>query len=385
MRKRYLDAVCKFEPFTALYQLGANPESVKEAVVGLLNPYVPDKAKLADSAVSHLAGEAISVGRLCSKPDWKGLLDRCFSIRNAAIAADPKRAFEVMGYFDSMILEAQKSYALLVVFEVPKNDLALDEFAFELLRTIGTLVESNLQPYLKELCCLEAVAVGRMVDPIEVVSTDFGQICERLGQSEKNVPLLTPQPWQIRVNQWRNIAQHHAFVCDCDSIIVKYGRTRPPKEAALTRPELLMVAQELVGRLGAMKTSRAITHFNHIEQLQSYLPPAKPHPYNDVTSLAAAFATQGFRLTDLEATDTEVDAVIEDAAPRNDLVRPIHCSQFVATIAERFPGRSVRIRYFVEGRHSWTFGASAADLTRVMCLEDPLRELAHVIEFKREP
>lgn len=95
--------------------------------------------------------------------------------------------------------------------------------------------------------------------------------------------------------------------------------------------------------------------------------------------------SSGFRLTQLDVTDSAVDAVIEDAAPGEGPVRPIHCSQFVASIAERFPHRSVRIRYLAEGVHKWTFSAAQDALANVMALEDPLQKLAHVVQFKQEP
>lgn len=160
MRKNYFDAAMKFEPYSALYDAGATPDQVKEAIVTLLQPYVPDDSKLRDLAISVLATDAICVGQLSSTADWKEVLDRCFDIRNRAINKNKMLAFDVISYFPPAIISAQVNYAHLVVFEVPKNDLTLDEFAFELIRTIGALIESNLQPYVKELYCTLAVSLG---------------------------------------------------------------------------------------------------------------------------------------------------------------------------------------------------------------------------------
>lgn len=384
MRQQFLEAVGKFEPYTALYQLCADPATVKEAIIRVLRPYVKDQNDLAQYAVSALAGEAVAVARLSSSPAWTNILNKCFAMREAAIAADPIRAFGVAGYFEHAVVEAQKSFALLVSFEVSKDDLSLEEFAFELLRTLGTLIESNVQVYLKELLCLVAVASGLPADLEAVSRADFGQVCERIEKALGDSKLLTPPPWGIRINQWRNIAQHHSFSCEKDMVLVRYGKGQYEKEARLSRADLLELARDVVWRLGALKTSRALTHFNYIDQLSAYLPTPKPHPYNDATALAASFATQGFRLTKLDVTDVDVDAVIEDAAPDESLVRPIHCSQFVASIAEHFPARAVRVRYLVGGTHKWTFSAAQDALASVMALEDPLQGLAHIVEFKHE-
>lgn len=384
MRKKFFDTATKFEPFTALYGEGASPDQVKDAVIQLLDPYVPDKTRLHELAVSALAGEAISIARLSFRQDWKAILDLCFAIRERAIAFNDQRAFELMGYFELPIAEAQRSFSLLVVFEVPKDDLTLGEFAFELIRTLGTLIESTLQPYIKELYCLQVTSSGGTVDPVIVAAEDFGQVCEKLDKLLQDTTFLTPEPWGVRINQLRNIAQHHAYAIKGDSIIATYARSKPPKEVVLSRTDLLALAQELVCRLGALKSSRAITHLNHIEQLDPFLPEAEPHRYSDATALVASFATQGFRLLELKVTDIQATAILEDVAPGDGNQRPIHCSQFVATIASRFRGVSVQVRYLSNGRHPWTFEASAQDLERIMQLDEPLQELARVVTFKYE-
>ncbi|MEP7371512.1 MAG: hypothetical protein ABI659_04725, partial [Nitrosospira sp.] len=116
------------------------------------------------------------------------------------------------------------------------------------------------------LYCLLTVASSKVPDIKSVVAADFGQICEKLEKALKNNLLLTPEPWSLRVNQWRNIAQHHSYIVRDDSVVAMYGKAQPPKQIILSRAELLDLARELVRRLGALKSSRAITTINHIEQ-----------------------------------------------------------------------------------------------------------------------
>lgn len=154
MRQHYLNTVKAFEPFSEMLDAGATPDQIKEAVIALLHPYVFDKDLLQRLSVSVLANEAICVGQLSSRADWKALLDVAFSIRKCAINADKSESFEVFCFFEESIREAQRKYSLQIVFEHPKEDLHIDEFAFEMFRLIGTLVESTIQPFLKELHCL---------------------------------------------------------------------------------------------------------------------------------------------------------------------------------------------------------------------------------------
>ena len=385
MRKTYFDAVNWTEPSSALFDAGATPDQVKEAIVALLDAYVPNKSRLLELAVTVLATEAVCIGQLSSRREWKEIVDSCFEIRNNAIRINRQQSFEVIGYFEPAIRSAQESYALLVIFEVRKDELTLDEFAFDLIRTIGTLIESNLQPYIKELYCLQAVAAGQSLDPRSVAAEDFGNICEKFEKALSGGSLLTPAPWGVRVNQWRNIAHHHSYVVSGDQVIATYGKTTPKKEVALVRAELLALAQELVMRLGALKSSRVITAVNHIDELEPYLPKGEPSAYRHATALAASFATQGFRLLDLQVRGGQATAIIEDVVPTEGNERPIHCSQFVGTIASRFPGLPVEVRYIVTGRHAWTFSASAEDLEQIMSHSNPLEKIAHIVTFKNEP
>lgn len=384
MRKAYFDAANRAEPYSALYDAGATPDQVKQEIVALLQAYVPNKSRLQELAVSVLATDAVCIGKISSRKEWKEVLDSCFEIRNNAIRINRQQSFEVISYFEPAIRSAQESYSLLVIFEVPKDELTLDEFAFELIRTIGTLIESNLQPYIKELYCLQAVAAGQALDPRSVAAEDFGNICEKFEKVLSGGSLLTPAPWGVRVNQWRNIAHHHSYVVRGDEVIATYGKATPKKQVTLVRAELLSLAQELVRRLGALKSSRLITVVNHIDELEPYLPKGEPSAYSHATALFASFATQGFRLLDLQLKGGQATAVIEDVVPTEGNERPIHCSQFVGTIASRFPGLSVEVRYIATGRRAWTFSASAAELDRIMSQQNPLEKLANIVTFKNE-
>jgi hypothetical protein len=385
MRKTFLEAASKAEPFSSLYAAGATPAVVKEALIRLLQPFVVDKGLLAEHAVGYLSGEAITIAKLSARPQWRRNLQTCLGFRDAAIGRDVQRTVDVMTHFEPAISEAQKTYTHLVLFELPKADLDLDEFAFEILRNLGLLIESGLQPYLKELYALILVAKGGPVDLSAVTAQDLGRTCEALDTHIQDPAFLTPPPWNVRLNQWRNIAQHSDFVVEQSSIKVTYGRSTPRHGQTLSREDLLDVAHEVVSRVGALRCSRVLASLNHMSTLGSLLPSATPPPYVTATSLTAAFATQGFRLTELSVSNTDLNASLEDATSHPQLERAIHCSQFVATFASHYPGLSICLRYYSDGRHRWTFEAAADDLGRVMAMSEPLEGLAEVVTFKREP
>ena len=298
-----------------LLDAGATPAQVKEAIIALLSPYVEDKELLRQLSVTVLANEAACVGQLSSRPDWKSLLDLAFFIRRGAIKTNKIKSFEIITAFEIPIEQAQKKYFLQIIFEQSKKGLNNDEYAFEMFRLIGALIESTIQPFMKELYCLSLIGKGLPVDPATVLRTDFGRIVEQFEKLLDDSCFLSPPPWNVRLNQWRNIAQHHSYVVRGESIVAHYGRSDPPHHIELSREELFAVSKELIRRLGALKSSREITTLNHLNELSPLLPVTERDVYCIATELSAAFSTQGFTLTDLTESNEIVAAKFLDTSP----------------------------------------------------------------------
>jgi len=92
----------------------------------------------------------------------------------------------------------------------------------ECLRNIGDLTEGLIKPYLKVL--LRQIKIGDGIEGlVENINTlDLGQIVNELIQNDYT-DLLVPAPWNIRLNQWRNIAYHHSAKIVDNKIVCWYG------------------------------------------------------------------------------------------------------------------------------------------------------------------
>lgn len=386
IRRRYLEVVKKFEPYSVLLDAGATPAQVKEAIIALLSPYVADKELLRQLAVTVLANEAACVGQLSSRPDWKSLLDLAFSIRRGAIETNKSKSFETIAAFEVPIKEAQRKYSLQIVFEQSKEGLDNNEYAFEVFRLIGALIESTIQPFVKELYCLSLIGKGLPVDPATVLRADFGKIVDQFEKLLDDSCFLSPPPWNVRLNQWRNIAQHHSYIVRGESIVAHYGKSNPPHHVELSREGLFTLSKELIRRLGALKSSREITTLNHLDELRPLLPATDHDAYCIATELGAAFATQGFTLVELAENDGTVVAKFLDTSPSAGPSRHFHCSQFIVPIAQRFPGLGVQVHLqSSETQDRWMFSAGATEIKDILGADNPLLKLAEVMTCQRNP
>ncbi|MCU1224744.1 MAG: hypothetical protein JWQ42_2837 [Edaphobacter sp.] len=383
MRQRFLDQIHSSQPYTVALKDGRSPAQIKEEIVALLNPYIVDKDLLERCAVNQLAGLAIGIGKLSTRFDWESMLNFAFSVRAQALEIDANRVLEVLSFFEVPILETQRKFALQVVFEVPTVKLAIDEYAFELFRNIGAGIESILQPFMKEFYCLLCIRDGAPVEPAAILHEDFGKVLERLHHFLPEQDLIAPLPWGIRLNQWRNMAQHHTFAVTGDRIIGRYGKSLA-KSIELSREELLSVAVEVNSRIGILRCSRVLTIVNSSREMLERMPTGADDIHAKVADLSASFATQGFALTELNEEEGQITASFQDATPETAPNRHIHFSQFIIPLAFRFPGRSVEIRLRTrDNRDHWVFSVTGEELGQIIAMEDPLSGLADAINWTK--
>lgn len=385
MRKQYLDSVNNFEPFTDLYESGHSPASVKSAVIQILDDYVIDKEFLYTYAVSLLANEAICIANLRSKTRWKELIDRAFEVRKNALANNHKEVIEVMVCFELAIREAQERYSLQIIFENDKTDYDIDEYAFEMFRMIGALTESVIQPFLKEYYCLLQICHGKTPDIDKVNKMDFGRVVNAIEELDVNDIFTKPYPWNVRINQWRNIAQHHSFTTGNEIITATFGHGKAPNVIEFSRHDLFKLAKELIRRLGALKSSRELTILNHRDKFIDALPTyEKSKDYGAIAELASSFATQGFKMVDFSNDDENIVASFVDYSGQVNSTRQIHCSQFIVPISNRFPGKNVEVIWLSKALDKRvTFFANKDGLNDMRGSDDPLALLAKIIDWKQ--
>ncbi|MBT9514034.1 MAG: hypothetical protein IV104_16970 [Acidovorax sp.] len=384
VRPHYLKTVETFEPFTKIVKSGISPAELKKSLVAVLDPYVRDKELLWRCAVSGLANEALCIANLNLRPEWRDLLVKSFEIRNTAISKAPTQAYQVICDFEKNIREAQRKYSMQILFEQSKEELKTDEYAFEMFRLIGSLIESTIQPFLKEIYCLAEINAGQPKNVQSVIDADFGQIIEQFNRLNCFPALLTPGSWGIRINQWRNIAQHHSFSVTGENIEATYGKSSPKKSISITRNELFSLSKELIRGLGALKSSRELTILNNIDQLRDRIAHFEVDIYSIATELAAAFATQGFTLIGLEESNDLVSASILDANPTQGNIRQIHCSQFVLPIGARFPQKGIEVTYESEGSTEKFKFSITPEANRVLGeLQAPFERLADLLKWEK--
>jgi len=242
MEKKYeriVSAIKGESPFLKMIKLGLKPKEIKEAVIESLEPYFDNKDVLEQLAIKALLPESVNLLKLQKEKWFFALFEKCLFSYRSAKSKNQQVCFESFALWQSQILQAVSKYWSVLHLEFDKKFLEIEEFLHECLGNIGDIAEGIMKPYLKVLLHQIRIANGIKTSFQDVNSLDLGQIVNELIEKSNYADLFMPPPWNVRLNQWRNIAYHHTAKPENNTIVCWYGKAPNIKRIRLSRKELL--------------------------------------------------------------------------------------------------------------------------------------------------
>jgi len=312
-----------------MIRLGFKPEEVKRASVGVLESYFENKDVLKHCAID-LIPEVLSLIRLQGQQLFVHGIQECLSVYRLAKARDSHACFESFALWQPKIAESLSKFWTVLHLEADKSALEINEFLHECLGNIGDIIEGLSQPYLKILLHQLRITKGNISPLQDVDSLELGQIVNELIKQRNFVSLLAIPPWNIRLNQWRNIAYHHSARIENNDIICWYGKAPKIKEIKITRNELTQIAQAIFHIFSSLKVAHTLFYVDNLEQIRSFSTPAyKEREEAGFLNLAVALASQGFEVLEYGKSQDEARIVLRDASNSKPEMRRFHASQFL--------------------------------------------------------
>lgn len=305
------------------------PDVIKAFHIEILSPYIFDQDFLKKEAVNLLAPLVPSVVNICNDAWTKWVFEDTLQAYRDGSKVD--KPLSVSTYADWMpkVSLATSEFWSFHYFASELDGLELEEFRFEAFRVIGLLIEACLQPQLKNLLCQVRIRRGKGVTVAQVTNMKLGNVVEELDTTANLGDACRPAPWHIRLNQWRNIAQHHKSHIDLGKIVGLYGT--PPNEAEirLERAQLAEVVLKIKRLYLAMHTAYEIFGMENLEDIRP-LVAGKLRIRDEVRlmQLVTSLSTQGFELKDFEQTAEANIATVQDVTDQDEVGRMAHASQF---------------------------------------------------------
>lgn len=327
--ERILSAIREESSLLKMIQLGAKPEEIKEAVIESLEPYFDNKDILEQFAIEALVPESINLSKVQKDKRFLGMFEKCLFVYRAAKTEDPQSCFESCALWQPYILDATSEYWSILHLEVHKSVLQVEEFLHECLRNIGDIIEGLIKPHLKVILHQIRIANGIPTVVQDVDSLGLGTIVNELIQRTKYADLFMPAPWNIRLNQWRNIAYHHRAKIENDEIICWYGKAPSIKTIRLARNELLQAVHTIFNVYRTLSLAYNLFFVDNIQEVNRFCRPVEVRHEAEFLSFATALASQGFEIAECKKNADEARLVVKDASNLKPDQRRFHASQFL--------------------------------------------------------
>lgn len=345
--KKVLDAVRQHSPLLHFTEHGMTPNQIKQGIVELLSPHFTNQDVLNQLAIELLVADAVNIlkfeGDAWALAMFANILDE---YRQAA-ALDKNACFEGCASWEGRIQHGLSEYWSGFYLEADKDDLPLEEFKYEVFRNVGMVIEASLQPLLKELLLQVRIRRGKVNPQVGLETLDLGLAVGELFDTSGYPELFAPPPWRIRLNQWRNMAQHHKTRIENGIIVGIYGKGSNEREVRFKRDELLDALKRIYSIFFVVKTARSIFLIDNISEFQ---PRAKTKNIEvrvdaKILQLAAAIATQGFELIDISLGEKAVVIIVRDKTSIPPQQRMFHAAQSVYPAWLRFPAEEIKVDY----------------------------------------
>lgn len=340
-----LQEIQKRDPFSELLERGYSREELKESIKEALAPHFQNEDILEEN-YPVLISEVVNLSFIYSESYAKEIFSKVKRLYRRAASEEPKYCFKACARFESDTTQGLSRLWSQMYLEHDKADLPLEELRQEAFRNIGDLIEGSLKPYLQELVLQNRFLRGKTDTYEDVVQLDLGNLVHELKQTTDLKGALEPHPWELRLNDWRNIAQHHTSEVDGDEIVGYYEVGSTEEEVRLTRREIVDATFKTALIFKSIRTARTLFVVDHMNEIKPHISEdPELRPDMRVLSFAMAIGPEGFELIDLKVEEDSAEAVVRDRTEEPIKKRMIHASQFVYPVWKNLKKQNIELKF----------------------------------------
>jgi len=319
--EKLLTSLQEYSSLRDVFSAGITPDDVKKSIIGILGPHFENQTVLEELAVPALLPEAMTVAHLMQHSWAYDGYCKSLDMYHSAHTSTRGTSIGLCASWEEDIEEGLHHY--WSAFQL--------QFASECFRTIGMLIEAGIKPHLYDLLGQLRIAKGRRVSKAELLQTSLGQVVGELIRITELADLLAPPPSHIRLNQWRNIAQHHSFRVEGNEVICRYGTEPRVSTVHLMRNEVYQVLDNTMNANRAFKSARTVFLIDNLADARPHILQGTQNlrPEQEILSFASASATQGFEVIDISITPEAAIALLHDMTTLDPNKRRFHASQLL--------------------------------------------------------
>jgi hypothetical protein len=337
--QRLLDAFAG-NRLAEFYANGGTPEQVRTLLESILGPHFENRDTL-DNDVALLIPVAVDLSVAALEAESRALYDAALALQRKAYQRDARASLTVLVESEQSHQDGLTIFWSAFHLQRDRHALELHEYVHETFRTIGVLLEGVAKPVIA--CLARQAWVASATRGVE--NPSLGQAMDTIEEATSPGILSV---LGIRLNQWRNIAQHFSVnVRSEDAIVVTYGPSNR-HSSTLSRNDLEGVLTAVARYFRALKAARSIFFFDHLAEMEALglLPRAVSIRSDAVLALlVGGLASQGFAAVDIVSAEDESKLVVKDLSSHPWMDRAIHASQFLIPLAQFRPATTLIVEY----------------------------------------
>lgn len=383
-KARIIDPGSSQNPFLAMAEAGVQPEAIKQFVIDTLLPYFENHDVVKELAIDVLAPEVVNVYKTKLNPSVEAGFNFVLQLYRRAKLTDANASLNACADAEGDISAGLAHYWSCMYLEQEKKaELEIHEFAFECFRLMGTLIEACIQPFLRDL--VRQTRIVRKKSHTLPTNTSLGNLVGELFDTLDFPELMAPSPWGIRLNQWRNIAQHHRTRIEADHIIGTYGEYPNEQEVSLSRSELMEALRTIAAIFNAIKLARTIYFIDNLQKLRPLLREMNLREDARLLSLVTAISSQGFRVSNIHLSESEATLELSDLQSPSEQ-RVIHASQFLLPLWAETERASLKVVYSNQaGDYVAEFETTGEACSLLDREQTTIEQYLQQVSFKRHP
>jgi hypothetical protein len=348
-QRKYDQIVSSVRRFTNVFEAfggGATSEQIKQSIIDLLQPYFANRDQLERLAINALAPEAAEYARL-SQDIWAHSLFRyCLQVHWDAKAKDETQCLQTCMEWMPRIYDGLSVFWSLFHSSQDLSEAAINDLLYECLRNIGDLSEAAIKPASSALYSQLLIAQGKGHKTSHVQNLSFGHVINGLLDSCPNRSFFAP--WEVPLNQWRNIAQHFSARLEGKDIALWYGPPSKNTTIRLRPGELVSVLARIRDVFACLRLANELFAVDNLPRLidlgfNAHSLATRPEMY--INSLVTGLAAQGFEVMDYKFTKVRSALIIRDRSNLHPDSRRHHTAQFAAALWSYTGAELVSVEY----------------------------------------
>ena len=289
-----------------MHEYGLKQHEIMEFIIRSFKPYFQSTNLRAEQVLAYLPDYIDPLINHLASPMNKKMVKECLKIYWEAKIKNPVLCFKSFGFWQEEFKASTSKIISLINLDQDRRKMSLPDFAEDVFAKIGTLIEACIQPFLKLLTFLNRLIREKAVTCDMINQLKLGQIVGELIDCADLEDLLIPTSFNLKLNQWRNIAKHDSFSVNENKIIGKYRINDNELEVVLLKPELWFIFETVNDISSILKLTHAIFFFDNINEITPYWDNTELREESGILTLIQLFNTHGLSTKSYSSEEDQI-------------------------------------------------------------------------------